>query len=212
MKETKKATIIGIAGGSASGKTTIAKKLYDATNINGSVLYLKMDDYYKRFPDIPVNEQGHKNFDHPESYDIELLTSDLSKLKNFESINKPIYDFVISNRTDQTETIEPADVIIIDGIMTFAHPEIRECLDIKIFVDTPDDIRFIRRLKRDMQDRGRTVESVVNQYLSSVRPMHHAFVEPSKKYADIIIPEGGENSVAIDVMTNQIISILDKTK
>lgn len=212
MKTPKKATIIGIAGGSASGKTTVAKKLYETTNINGSVLYLKMDDYYKRFPNIPVNEQGQKNFDHPDSYDIELLTSDLNKLKNFESIEKPIYDFVISNRTDKTELIEPADVIIIDGIMTFAHPKIRKCLDIKIFVDTPDDIRFIRRLKRDIEDRGRTVESVVNQYLSSVRPMHHAFVEPSKKYADIIIPEGGQNSVAIDVMTNQIISILNKTK
>ena len=212
MKRIKKATIIGIAGGSASGKTTIAKKLYDATKLKGSVLYLKMDDYYKRFPDIPVNELGHKNFDHPESYDIELLTSDLNKLKNFKSINKPIYDFVISNRTDKTELIEPADVIIIDGIMTFAHPDIRKCLDIKIFVDTPDDIRFIRRLNRDMIDRGRTVESIVNQYLSSVRPMHHAFVEPSKKYADIIIPEGGQNSVAIDVITNQILSILNNTK
>lgn len=212
MKTTNKATIIGIAGGSASGKTTVAEKLYKATHINGSVLYLKMDDYYKKFENIPVNEYGQKNFDHPDSYDISLLTSDLNKLKNFKSIDKPIYDFIISNRTNKTEHIEPADVIIIDGIMTFAHPEIRNCLDIKIFVDTPDDIRFIRRLKRDTEVRGRTVESVINQYLSSVRPMHHAFVEPSKKYADIIIPEGGENTVAIDVMTNQIISILNKNK
>ncbi len=208
MTITKKVTIIGIAGGTASGKSTLANKLFDATKTKGSVLYLKMDDYYKRFPNIPVNEYGAKNFDHPDSYDIDLLTKHLNQLKQFLSIEKPIYDFVISNRTDKTEVVQPADVIIIDGIMTLADSRIRDCLDIKIYVDTPDDIRFIRRLERDTVERGRTVESVINQYLNSVRPMHHAFVEPSKQWADIIVPIGGENSVAIDLITNQIISLL----
>jgi uridine kinase len=204
----KKVTIIGIAGGTGSGKTTIANKLFDATKTKGSVLYLKMDDYYKKYDDIPVNELGAKNFDHPESYDVELLTNHLNKLKNFQSIDKPLYDFVISDRLEQTILVKPADVVIIDGIMTFAHPKVRETLDIKIYVDTPDDIRFIRRLERDILERGRTVESIVNQYTSSVRPMHHAFVEPSKQYADIIVPSGGHNNVAIDVITNQILSLL----
>ena len=167
-----------------------------------------MDDYYKKNMYIPVNEQGAKNFDHPDSYDVELLKDHLNKLKNFIPVDKPKYNYVISNRMEETERVEPADVIILEGIMTFAHPEIRKCLDIKIFVDTPDDIRFIRRLERDIKERGRTVTSVINQYLTSVRPMHHAFVEPSKQYADIIVPIGGENTVAVDIITNQIISLL----
>ena len=210
MSETKNVTIIGIAGGSGSGKTTIADKLFARTKEIGSVLYIKMDDYYKKYDDIPTNEHGQKNFDHPDSYDIDLLEQDLKTLKEFKAIDKPTYSFVTSDRLNETEHLESADVIIIDGIMTFAHPNIRNCLDIKIFVDTPDDIRFIRRLKRDIIDRGRTVDSVVNQYLSSVRPMHHAFVEPSKQYADLIVPIGGENTVAIDLITNQIISLLKK--
>lgn len=204
----KKVTIIGIAGGTASGKTTIADKLFEETKTKGSVLYIKMDDYYKKNMYIPVNEQGAKNFDHPDSYDVELLKDHLNKLKNFIPVDKPKYNYVISNRMEETERVEPADVIILEGIMTFAHPEIRKCLDIKIFVDTPDDIRFIRRLERDIKERGRTVTSVINQYLTSVRPMHHAFVEPSKQYADIIVPIGGENTVAVDIITNQIISLL----
>ena len=204
----KKVTIIGIAGGTASGKTTIADKLFEETKTKGSVLYIKMDDYYKKNMYIPVNEQGAKNFDHPDSYDVELLKDHLNKLKDFIPVDKPKYNYVISNRMEETERVEPADVIILEGIMTFAHPEIRKCLDIKIFVDTPDDIRFIRRLERDIKERGRTVTSVINQYLTSVRPMHHAFVEPSKQYADIIVPIGGENTVAVDIITNQIISLL----
>lgn len=211
MANKKKVTIIGIAGGTASGKTTIADKLFDSTKLKGSVLYIKMDDYYKKFDDIPVNEHCVKNFDHPDSYDIDLLTRHLFDLKTFRPIEKPIYDFVTSDRLEVTAHVEPADVVIIDGIMTFAHPRIRQFLDIKVFVDTPDDIRFIRRLQRDIFERGRTVDSVVNQYMTSVRPMHHAFVEPSKQYADIIVPSGGENDVAINLITNQIISLL-KTK
>ena len=206
----KKVTIIGIAGGTASGKTTIADKLFKETKTKGSVVYVKMDDYYKKNMYIPVNEQGAKNFDHPDSYDIELLEKHLIALKNFESVDKPKYNYVVSNRMEETERVDPADVIIIEGIMTFAHPEIRKYLDIKIFVDTPDDIRFIRRLERDIAERGRSVTSVINQYLTSVRPMHHAFVEPSKQYADIIVPIGGENTVAVDLITNQILSLLKK--
>lgn len=205
-----KPTIIGIAGGTASGKTTVALELYDNTKNYGSVLYLKMDDYYKEYQNIPINENGIKNFDHPDSYDIELLASDLKKLKQFQSIDKPLYDFVHSERMEETEHIEPAEVIIVEGIMTFAHPIIRNLLDIKIFVDTPDDIRFIRRLTRDIEDRGREMNSVINQYLTSVRPMHQAFVEPSKRFADIIIPEGAHNQVAMDVLCNQVKTLLKK--
>lgn len=208
MSTRKKVTIIGIAGGTASGKTTIADKLFNATKSQGSVLYLRMDDYYKQYKNIPVNEYGVKNFDHPDSYDINLFCRDLEMLKRFLSIEKPLYDFVLSDRLDMTIHVTPADVIIIDGIMVLAYPQIRKMLDIKIYVDTPDDIRFIRRLERDTQTRGRTVESVVSQYLNSVRPMHQAFVEPTKQYADIIVPSGGENDVAIDLLTNQILSLL----
>ncbi len=205
-----KPTIIGIAGGTASGKTTIAKKIYEATNIYGTVTLIRLDDYYKKLADIPLNEEGNKNFDHPDSYDTNLIVSDLIKLRKGQKIAKPLYDFVSSERSLETEEIIPGDVIILEGIMVFAIEQIRKCLDIKIFVDTPDDIRFIRRLKRDIVDRKRSVDSIINQYLSSVRPMYHAFVEPSKKFADIIIPEGGHNSVAMDFLITKIINILKK--
>ncbi len=205
-----KPTIIGIAGGTASGKTTIAQKIYEETKNHGTVSLIRMDDYYKEFPNIPLDEQGHKNFDHPDSYDTALLVSDLKKLQSGNTINKPIYDFVVSNRSSKTEKIIPGDVIIIEGIMTFAIPEVRNCLDIKIFVDTPDDIRFIRRLERDLVDRKRSLDSVVNQYLNTVRPMHHAFVEPSKVFADLIIPEGGHNTVALDFIVTKIHDLLKK--
>lgn len=203
-----KPTIIGIAGGTASGKTTIAKKLYEATKEYGTVSLIRMDDYYRRYPYIPVNEHGNKNFDHPDSYETELLIQDLQKLQNGQSIEKPIYDFVIQNRSDKTEIVEPGNVIIVEGIMTFVNEQLRKCFDIKIFVDTPDDIRFIRRLKRDMVERQRSLDSIVNQYYGSVRPMHRAFVEPSKQYADIIIPEGGHNSVAMDILITKIHQLL----
>lgn len=205
-----KPTIIGIAGGTASGKTTIAKKLYEATKEYGTVSLIRMDDYYRRYPYIPVNEEGNKNFDHPNSYETELLINDLIKLQNGETIEKPIYDFVIQNRSEKTEIIEPGNVIIVEGIMTFVNENLRNCFDIKIFVDTPDDIRFIRRLKRDMVERKRSLESIVKQYLGSVRPMHHAFVESSKHFADIIIPEGGHNNVAMDLLITKIHQLLDK--
>ncbi len=205
-----KTTIIGIAGGTASGKTTIAKRLYDEASKIGSVALIRIDDYYYGKIKVPLNELGQMNFDHPDAYDIELLMSHLKLLQNGQSINKPIYDFVTSSRLEQTELVEPADVIIVEGIMAFAITKLKKIFDIKLFVDTPDDIRFIRRLKRDIVDRGRSLESVINQYLSSVRPMHEAFVEPSKKFADIIIPDGGHNEVAMDFLITKITQLIMK--
>ena len=199
-----KPTIIGIAGGTASGKTTIAKRLYNEAKLSGSVSLIKIDDYYYNKDRIPLSENGKRNYDHPDSYDTTLLISQIKELLNGKAIEKPIYDFVTQSRMKETEKIEPADIIIVEGIMSFAMTELRKFFDIKIFVDTPDDIRFIRRVKRDMEDRGRSLDSVVNQYLESVRPMHIAFVEPSKRFADIIIPEGGHNNVAFDIVMSKI--------
>ena len=167
-----------------------------------------MDDYYKDLSNLSLEERAQINYDHPNSFDIDLLVDHINKLKNGESINKPIYDFSIHNRTNETDLISPVNVVIIEGILIFAIPEIRELFDIKLFVDTPDDIRFIRRLKRDIKKRGRDVESVITQYLETVRPMHHLFVEPSKQYADIIVPEGGKNKVAVDFIVTKIVQLL----
>ena len=201
-------TIIGIAGGTASGKTTIAKKLYATTSQVGSVAMLRMDDYYKCTDHLTLEQRRKINFDHPDSYDIELFIKHLEALKNSQDIDKPIYDFVVSNRTKETELVKASSVIIVEGILLFAIPELLEKFDIKIFVETPDDIRFIRRLKRDMRDRGRTIESVVDQYLTTVRPMHETFVEPSKKYAHLISPEGGKNQIASDFVETKILQLL----
>lgn len=203
-----KPTIIGIAGGTASGKTTIAKQLYNEANKIGSVVLIRIDDYYFGKVNVPKTEDGRANFDHPDAYDVDLIIEHLNDLINHKSIEKPTYDFVESKRTAVTEHIEPAEVIIVEGIMVFAIEALRKYFDIKIFVDTPDDIRFIRRLRRDMVDRGRTLDSIVNQYMSSVRPMHEAFVEPSKKFADIIVPDGGHNKVAMDFLITKIKQLL----
>lgn len=203
-----KTTIIGIAGGTASGKTTLARKVYEASQNYGSVVMLRLDDYYKEVTNMTYEERTKINFDHPDSYDSSLLVEHINALKNGQSINCPTYDFVIHNRSNVTKQINPANVIIVEGIMTFAIPELLKMFDIKIFVDTPDDIRLLRRLTRDIKERGRTIDSVVNQYLTTVRPMHLSFVEPSKRYADIIIPEGGENDIAIDVIKTKIVNLL----
>lgn len=205
-----KTTIIGIAGGTASGKTTIAKILYETALLYGTVAHIKLDDYYKDSSHLTFEERRQINFDHPDSYDVELIVSDINRLKNGQAIEKPTYDFVNSIRSKETEHIEPSNIIIVEGIMVFAIPEIRDLLEMKIYVDTEDDIRFIRRLKRDMNERGRTLDSVVNQYLTTVRPMHLSFVEPSKRFADIIVPEGGKNKVAVDILVTKIIDILKK--
>lgn len=205
-----KYTIIGIAGGTASGKTTVAKILHERTLPIGSVAMLRMDDYYKDNTKLSLEERRQINFDHPDAYDIDLLMEHLKELKKGHSIQKPIYDFVVSNRMQETETINPGNVIIVEGILLFAIPKLRNLFDIKIYVETPDDIRFIRRLKRDIEKRGRSIESVVNQYLSTVRPMHETFVEPSKKYADLIIPEGGHNEVAMDVILTKVNQLMSE--
>lgn len=203
-----KTTIIGIAGGTASGKSLVSKKVFEESSLYGSVVVIKMDDYYKDLSNLSLEERAQINYDHPNSFDIDLLVEHINKLKNGETINKPIYDFSIHNQTNETDLISPVNVVIIEGILIFAIPEIRELFDIKLFVDTPDDIRFIRRLKRDIKKRGRDVESVINQYLETVRPMHHLFVEPSKQYADIIVPEGGKNKVAVDFIVTKIVQLL----
>ena len=206
-----KTTIIGIAGGTASGKTTVASRLYEETKKYGSVNVIRIDDYYKDQSNLSLEERRKTNFDHPSAYDKDLLVKHLKKKKKGISINKPTYDFTISTRSDIVEKIEPCNVIIVEGIMAFAIPELRDMYDIKIFVDTPDDIRFIRRLSRDIEKRGRTVDNVINQYLSTVRPMHLSFVEPSKVYADLIVPIGGENNIAIDIITTKIVDLLKKS-
>lgn len=204
--------IIGIAGGTASGKTTIAKKVYETTSKEGTVSMIKIDDYYKILDHLSAEERTRVNYDHPDAYDIELLTKHLNDLKNGIAIEKPVYDFVVHNRSKEiTETVYPSNIIILEGILTLAIKELRDICDIKLYVDTPDDIRFIRRLSRDIADRGRDVESIVEQYLTTVRPMHITFVERSKAYADLIIPEGGSNSVAIDFIITKIVDIINKS-
>lgn len=199
-----KPTIIGIAGGTASGKTTIAQRMYEETLKNGSATLIKLDDYYFNRDSIVYSEKGNANYDHPDSYDSNLILEHLKELKKGNSIEKPIYDFVTHSRLNVTEHIDPSQIIIVEGIMAFAIAKLRKLYDIKIFVDTEDDIRFIRRLKRDMSERGRTLDSVIEQYLDTVRPMHIAFVEPSKKFADIIVPEGGHNNVAFDMLMSMV--------
>lgn len=203
-----KCTIIGIAGGTSSGKTTIAKKIYEQSKKYGSVIIIRLDDYYKDLSNLAFEERLKVNYDHPDSYDVDLFVKHIIMLKQGNSINKPNYDFVNHNRSKETDVVNPANVIIIEGILLFAIPRIKNLFDIKIYVETPDDIRFIRRLKRDTAHRGRSVESVIHQYLSTVRPMHMMFVEPSKQYADLIVPEGGQNSVAINVIVTKILDIL----
>lgn len=203
-----KTLIIGIAGGTASGKTTVANKICNESLSYGTVAMIKVDDYYKKNDDLSFEERKLINYDHPNAYDSELLITHLFDLQQKKAIRKPTYDFVLHNRSDVYENIEPVNLVIVEGIMAFAIPELRAMFDIKLYVDTPDDVRFIRRLQRDINERGRSVDSIINQYLETVRPMHEMFVEPSKRYADIIIPEGGENAVAIDILVSKTINIL----
>lgn len=202
--------VIGIAGGSASGKTSVANKLVEnQIDKVGSIALIRLDDYYKDLSNLSLEQRAKTNFDHPDSIDFDLLQNHLQKLKQGLSIEKPIYDFTIHNRSNKTELVKPVNVVILEGILTLSEASIRALCDIKIFVDTEDDIRFIRRLKRDTKDRGRTIDSVIGQYLETVRPMHMQFVEPSKRYADIIIPEGGHNPIVIDIITSKISSIIN---
>lgn len=203
-------TIIGISGGTASGKTTVALNIKRESETYGSVAVIRLDDYYKKQDEIPLEERKKVNYDHPSAYDSNLLIKHLKDLKAGKEIQKPIYDFVNHTRAEESVIIKPSNIIIVEGIMIFAISKLLKMFDIKLFVDTPDDIRFIRRLLRDTNQRGRSVDSVINQYLTTVRPMHEQFVEPSKVFADVIIPEGGENLIAIDIIVSKILNILKK--
>ncbi len=197
-------TIIGIAGGTGSGKTTIAARI---SSVLGSdrIVVIPQDMYYRDQSHLPLEVRAKVNYDHPSAFDTELLLSHLKMLKAGYPIERPTYDFVVHARSKETVRIEPRDVIIVEGILVLYYPELRELMDIKIYVDTPDDIRFIRRLKRDTAERGRTIESVIEQYISTVRPMHMEFVEPSKQFADVIIPEGGYNDIAIEMVVSTVL-------
>ena len=204
-----KPLVIGITGGSGSGKTTVSRELVRRLTEDGSsAILLQQDSYYKDQSDKPMSERVKTNYDHPDSFETDLFVSDLRRLLRHEAISKPIYDYPNHTRAKEVEPVEPADVIILDGVLSFNDSRVRDLLDMKIFVDTDDDIRFLRRLERDIDERGRTVRGVIDQYLATVKPMYHQFVEPTKRYANIIVPEGGENLVAIDMLTNQAKAML----
>ncbi|WP_294404595.1 uridine kinase [uncultured Clostridium sp.] len=194
--------IIGIAGGSGSGKTTLAQKIKDVFDDKISILC--HDYYYKSNEGIPMEERKKLNYDHPDSFDTNLLIDQLKQLRAGKSINHPVYSFVEHTRLNETVEVKPTKVIIVEGILIFENKELCDLMDIKVFVDTDGDLRIIRRLLRDVQERGRDLDSVVNQYLSTVKPMHEEFVEPSKRRADIIIPEGGANDVALSMLLEKI--------
>ena len=194
--------IIGVAGGTGSGKTTIANRIGEA--LHEEMVMIPQDFYYKNMNHLEFQEREKINYDHPDSFDNKLLVEHLKELKQGKAIQSPIYDFKQHMRIEDTKRIDPAPVIILEGILIFVDPDLRKMMDFKIFVDTPSDIRLIRRIRRDMVERERSLDSVINQYMETVRPMHIEFVEHSKKYADIIIPEGGYNEKAIDMMTRYL--------
>jgi uridine kinase len=199
--------VIGIAGGSGSGKTTVAQGILQRVGTD-RIAFLQHDSYYKDLGGLPPTQRSNINFDHPNSLETELLIQHIASLRDRKAVEVPIYDFSTDSRTGQTFTIQPRNVIIVEGILIFTEAALREMFDVKIFVDTDSDLRFIRRLERDITERGRSTESVIKQYLSTVRPMHLEFVEPSKRYADIIIPEGGFNSAALDMVVARIEALL----
>jgi len=194
--------VIGIAGGTGSGKTTITRKLAEHFGSDVTVIY--HDNYYKAHHDLRYEERAKLNYDHPDSYDTDLFVRDLRELKAGNAIECPIYDYTIHDRSENTLTVRPARVILVEGIMIFHPKELRDLMDIKLFIDTDADVRILRRILRDVNERGRSLDSVITQYLTTVKPMHEAFVEPSKRYADIIIPEGGQNQVALEMVINRV--------
>lgn len=195
--------IIGISGGTGSGKTTVANRILESVSAS-EVVFLQQDSYYRNINDLPLDYRNIANFDHPDALDNDLLVNHVRRLKAGEPVELPLYDFKTSSRLNETRHVEPKPIVIVEGILIFVDPRLLEQMDIKVFVDTPDDIRFIRRLRRDLAERGRTVESVIEQYTATVRPMHMQFVEPSKRHADVIIPEGGHNLVSIDLLSGKI--------
>ncbi len=199
--------VIGVAGGSGSGKTTVANIVLERVGRH-RIAYLPHDAYYRDLTKLPLNQRMSVNFDHPDSLESDLLVQHIQQLKRWETVQLPIYDFTHHSRTEETLPIKPQRVILVEGILIYAEKQLRDLFDVKIFVDTDSDLRFIRRLQRDISERGRTTENVINQYLNTVRPMHLEFVEPSKRYADIIIPEGGLNEVAMDMVIARIEALL----
>ncbi|WP_342511190.1 uridine kinase [Sporosarcina sp. FSL K6-1522] len=204
----RKPLVIGIAGGSGSGKTSVTHAIYDVFKEH-SVVVIEQDYYYKDQSHLVFEERLATNYDHPLAFDTDLLIQHVGRLLERETIEKPVYDYSLHTRSDETVVIEPQDVIILEGILVLEDERLRELMDIKLFVDTDADLRIIRRIMRDINERGRTIESVIDQYMSVVRPMHNQFIEPTKRYADIIIPEGGQNEVAIDLMVTKIKTILE---
>ncbi|WP_062234254.1 uridine kinase [Fictibacillus sp. FJAT-27399] len=205
----QKPIVIGVAGGSGSGKTTVAKEIYRQF-ADQSILIIEQDSYYRDQSDKTMDERLKTNYDHPLAFDNELLIRQINDLLEYKSIEKPVYDYTAHTRSDKIIPVEPKDVIILEGILILEDERLRDLMDIKLFVDTDADVRIIRRMVRDTRDRGRTLESVIDQYTSVVRPMHNQFIEPTKRYADIIIPEGGQNRVAIDLMVTKIQTILEE--
>ncbi|MBE6132488.1 MAG: uridine kinase [Erysipelotrichaceae bacterium] len=205
----EKPILICIAGGSASGKTTLVNEIAEAFE-NQDIVILKHDDYYRDQSHLSLEERKNTNYDHPSSLENELLIKHLKDLLNNKSINKPIYDFVIQTRSDKTEIVNPAKVIILDGILVLEDSRIRDLADIKVYVECDEDIRLIRRIRRDMIERGRSFDGIIKQYLTTVKPMYHSFVSPSKRYADILIPNDFSHNVATDLLIEKIKSILNK--
>ena len=201
--------ILGIAGGTGSGKTTLTRRLKERFGDEVSVVY--HDNYYKRRDDLTYEERCAINYDHPNAFDTDMLLEHLAQLKAGHAVECPVYDYTVHNRSDKTVLIQPAPVIIVEGILLFAFPELCELMDIKVFVDTDADVRILRRIVRDVNKRGRTLESVISQYLTTVKPMHEQFVEPSKRKADIIVPEGGKNTVALEMLVHRVSSHLGRS-
>ena len=200
-----KPLIIGIAGGSGSGKSALAHKVASALPAPSlSVAFIDMDAYYRNFHSLTLDQRRNVNWDHPDAFDFDLLTEHLQQLSERRTIDKPVYDFVTHLRSSDTVRVEPADVIVVDGILLFVDERVRELCDVKVFVDAEADIRLIRRLRRDMRARGRPLDEIIKQYLATVQPMHLQFVEPSKRYADIIVPRGGHNAIAIEMIVAKI--------
>src|SRR5699024_477706 len=208
---TSRPMVIGVTGGSGSGKTTVSQDIIKRL-AGESVVMVPQDAYYQDQSEKSMAERRMTNYDHPDSLDNELLISQLKQLLNRETIEQPTYDYTNHTRSSETITVEPADVIILEGVLLFTEQKLRDLLDIMVYVDTDDDLRFIRRMQRDIVERGRTVDSVVNQYMETVKPMYHQFVEPTKRYADIILPEGGANAVGIGMLEAQIRAILSRNK
>ncbi len=195
--------IIGICGGTGSGKTTIARAIVNSVTAK-KVILVEQDSYYRNLADMPLDERHQANFDHPDAIDSDMLVNHIKRLKQGESIEMPIYDFVTHTRVDDTEHIDPRPVVIVEGILIFAEPRVLDLLDVRVFVDTPDDIRLMRRLRRDINERGRTFERTLEQYERTIRPMHFEFVEPSKRHADIIIPEGAQTGVSVEFLCSMV--------